>query len=603
MKRRRYGNLLFLLISFDAELPGAELSAQLARILESYGKDERLRGIPLHWNFPARMIERVDRSIWTKLRTRIAAGIDLYVPSGYSGLPHALMLPADVSLDLSWSVEDPDKHTPRISEEVAPTIIFPQWHDTRRAAVREIYSTLGAPLILSDKGVGELFFDRSPVVPISFVEFAALSERPMRRLLRRTAKPGAIVIRLPGEQVASQFDDGTIPSWISDASEREKSKFGLLSDLISGEEVPSGVVTSSARLEYLPTINLAEADRFSAFRYSRAELNQASRRASQRTAQPAAQGEAQRSGRGADQDERKKGAKGRKEQTKWEAGFRDRTGSYSPSDADSKTRFVGSDRVLVSDMSGSVLLSGDRVSGVFDSGHLVEVRGDEGSAILAAPSQSWIESEGLRELFSLESAFSFDETGIRGIQERLTCRTRAFADPVQLQLDAFFMDGEETLFFAVGIEFPFSPYDRNVGGIGPFSISLELQADNAVISSRYPDGERTNLPFGPGFQSEIVWGAGFEIPTSTGIIHIFSPEEAESALGHLFVRRIGRRTCELSIGAVNGLQSAASIAGKRRSWLFCIDVAKAGTSRSSTMSRKTIDRLAQTYSFIRARAR
>ena len=206
-------------------------------------------------------------------------------------------------------------------------------------------------------------------------------------------------------------------------------------------------------------------------------------------------------------------------------------------------------------------------------------------------------------MFLLESAFSFDETGIHGIQERLTCRTRAFADPVQLQIDAFFIDGEETLFFAVGIEFPFSPYDRTIGGIEPFSISLELQADNAVISVRYPDGERTNLPVGRGLQSEIVWGSGFEIPTSTGIVHIFTPEEAVSALGHLIVRRIRKRTCELSFGAMNGLQPAASIAGKRRSWLFCIDAVQARASRSSTMSRKTIDRLAQSYSFIRARAR
>ena len=281
MTRRRYGNLLFLLFSFDAQLPGEELSDQLAQILESHGKDDRLRGIPLHWHFPARMIERVDGSIWTKLRTRIAAGIDLYVPSGYSGLPHALMLPDDILLDLVWSVEDPGKNAPRISRGVAPTIIFPQWPDTRRAAVREIYSTLDAPLILSDGGSGEIFFGRSVAVPISFVEFAAVSERPMRRLLRRTANPCAIVIRLSGKELASTFDDGTIPSLISDLSERAKSRFGLLSDLMSGQGVPSRVVTSSSRFEYRPTIKFAEADRFSAYRYSRAELNQASRWAAQ----------------------------------------------------------------------------------------------------------------------------------------------------------------------------------------------------------------------------------------------------------------------------------------------------------------------------------
>ena len=555
-RRRRIGNFCFLICKYDYRAPLDEFSKSVEAVIENFEKDEILAGVPIHWHFPAILIDKAPKKIQSRFRLRIAAGSDLYLSMGYSGLPHPMLFPSEIGLELEWG-----------STNVSPTIAFPRWPDTLRKSASYVYARVEEPMMVSYGSFCELVAPGGSRTgtydPISIVEVSSFEHAHPRRLVREAAARD-VAFSATGAEIERAIGSGSLHRFLYELIRRGKRTLTRISDLMNDTGRSSGPVIRSRRSSSNTSFGILESIRFSSIPYRREDIVQATRTVGGINA------------------------------AYWERRFTERANVILDADSPRGIRNKP-ERILVSDMSGSVVLAGDHICCQFDAGQITEIRGEVPAVALRTPSSMWIKCHDLVEFFSVESAFSFDEPDMRGLQERLVCESCAFREPIRIDLDTFFIDSAETLFLSIAIEFPEAIPGREVSEIHPLVLQLESDLDDPYFTTRFPGGERNDVrPVeSAGFQN--LWTAGLEIPTHKGTLHLFTPEGPTVAVEHVLMRRLDRHLFELSLGGTGLTESAADLAGTRREWIWCIEILQPGQTGSSILSAETFDRLARSY--------
>ena len=559
-RRRRTSSFFFLICTYDYRVSPDEFAKSVETLIDKIDGDENLAGTPIHWHFPAILIERAPARVESRFRTRIASGVDIYLSMGYSGLPHPMLFPPEIALDIEWGALGG-------SESDGTSIIsYPRFPDTLRKSVGAIYERGEGPMLINYGSYCELHLPnpRSPrsFDPISVYDVSNFDDLKPRRLVRAAAARD-VAVAAPGAELERAVESGSLHRFLHELTRRGK-RLARLTDLSNDTNRPSAPIVRSRKGRTGITLGFLDSLRYAPNRYRRDDIVQATRTVGGLNA------------------------------AFWERRFSERTNLLlegSPSRDLRQKR----ERILVSDMSGSVVLAGDRVCCQFEAGKLTEVRGDVPSVVIDEPSSTRIIARDRVEHFSVESAFSFDEPDMRGLQERLVCRSAAFREPIRVDLDTFFIDSAESLFMSIAIEFPEAVPGSEVCEVHPFALQLETDLVDPFLITRFLDGERNEIRPAESSGFECLWTAGLEIPTSNGSLHLFTPEGATVAVEHVLIRRLNRHRFELSLGGTNARENAVDLAGKRREWIWCLEILRPGRVGSSIIPKDAFDRLVQSY--------
>ena len=566
---------IFLIIDITSSGRAASVFEKIAMLCERFDSEPALHDLPIHWRFPAGIFDNsrsadIEYTI-SRLRTRIASGTDMILPAGYTELPHQALLPGDVELDLLWCGRHPETSERRATYGPADILIFPKRPDTARESISSCYLQSSYSVLVAEKNFGEIIYHGKPLTPVSVVQYELLSRSRPISALKRLPVAELIFLVIEDEVARTVVERREFQRLVTNIRTRGGYRFEIASSLLKtrSETTPEIQSDNSSRRSITTPLSISERESLRRFTYSREAINRATRARRDKT-----------SARDLDV---LRGI--------LPTAYRNRIERH---EFPEPRRKAHPDRILVSDMTGDIVLAGEGVFAMFEAGRLSELQRDGVSARFASPASSWISIGGVRTTFVVESAFSFEEPEITGLQQRLVCRSNAFSEPVRLDLDTFFVDNSRYLFIHTRIIFPECSQDVRIPELHPLNIALRLPTESVSIESRYPDGETVEKAYTDDVDLDFVWGTSFEVRGASHKFILFTPELDDVKIACLPVRakRFRKEThLTVSPGGLVSSETAGSYSGSVISSLFGIDIVDSPSYHVPILTQHIADRL------------